>query len=116
MTQKDSKPDSPPDPQAVVGAIADPQEREKAEAWVGDAVLALAAREWILREFGTTDGAMQARMTSNQFLAAIGNPTSVEARIGRIYWTEGLDAAVDFVDTELVPLFRKQERNRDRRS
>lgn len=44
----------------------DPQVVEKAEAWIGDAVLALAAREWILRMKGVTDGAMQARLTSNQ--------------------------------------------------
>lgn len=113
--KNDESKDSDPDVRDVVAEIADPQEKEKAEAWVGDAVLALAAREWILRRYGTTDGAMQARMTSNQFLATIGNPTSVEAKIGRIYWTEGLEAAVDFVENELVPRFRKQERNRERR-
>ena len=104
-----------PDARAVVRAMEDGLEREKAEAWVGDAVLALAAREWILRRHGKTDGAMQARLTSNQFLASIGNPTGVEAKIGRIYWEQGLDAAVEFVETDLVPLFLKQERNRDRR-
>ena len=92
----------------------DPREREKAEAWIGDAVLALATRNWILREHGKTDGAMQARMTSNQFLTAFGNPTSVEARIGRIYRDEGLAAAVALVEQEMIPLFLKQKRNRKR--
>lgn len=92
----------------------DPLEIEKAEAWIGDAVLALVARNWILQENGRTDGAMQSRLTSNQFLANIGNPTSVEAKIGRIYREEGLDAAVSYVETSLIPLFLKQEANRRR--
>jgi hypothetical protein len=87
-------------------------EVERAEAWVGDAVLALAARRWILRDQGRTDGAMQARLTSNQFLSAWGNPTAVEARIGRLFEAEGLEAATDYVERELIPLFLKQERNR----
>lgn len=99
---------------APISNSDDPLEIEKAEAWIGDAVLALAARSWILQEKGTTDGAMQSRLTCNQFLANIGNPTSVEARIGRIYREEGLDAAVDFVESALIPLFLKQETNRKR--
>ena len=59
------------------------QERE--EAWVGDAVLALYVREWILREKGEMDGEMFTRFTSNHFLKSKGNPTSVEAEIGRVY-------------------------------
>ncbi len=90
----------------------DPQLVEKAEAWIGDAVLALAAREWILRQKGATDGAMQARMTSNQFLSTVGNPTAIEARIGRLYRDEGLEAAIRWVESELVPRFLKQEKNR----
>ncbi len=92
----------------------DPREREKAEAWIGDAVLALAARNWILREHGRTDGAMQARLTSNQFLTAFGNPTAVEAAIGRLFREDGLEAAVAYVEEEMIPLFLKQERNRKR--
>lgn len=93
----------------------DPVEIERAEAWVGDAVLALAARRWILSEDGKVDGAKQARLTSNQFLSACGNPTSVEARIGRIFEEEGLEAAIAYVERELIPLFLKQERNRGSR-
>ncbi len=92
----------------------DPKEIEKAEAWIGDAILALAARSWILREFGTTDGAMLARLTSNQFLSAFGNPTAVEARIGRVFRDDGLDAAIAHVEGEFIPLFLKQEKNRRR--
>ena len=55
------------------------------EAWIGDAVLTLYARLKILREDGETDGPKAARMTSNQFLAGIGEPSEVEARIGRVY-------------------------------
>ncbi|MBL9151538.1 MAG: hypothetical protein JNK37_03600 [Verrucomicrobiales bacterium] len=90
----------------------DPLEIERAEAWIGDAVLALAAREWILRQHDRTDGAMLARLTSNQFLSSWGNPTAVEARLGRLYRSEGLAAAMEFVEREMIPLFLKQERNR----
>lgn len=86
--------------------------REQELAWIGDTVLDLFARSWILERTGSLDGAMQVRMTSNQFLACFGNPTSVEARIGTIYRDEGLDAAFAWIEAELVPLFEKQERKR----
>jgi dsRNA-specific ribonuclease len=38
----------------------------------------------------------------------------VEARIGVIYKEEGLEAAFEFVEKELEPLFLKQEANRRR--
>ncbi len=81
-------------------------------AWVGDAVLSLHGRRWILANHGTMDGAMLTRFTSNRFLSALGNPTEVEAIIGRIYESEGYDAACDYIDTEVLPLFKKQEANR----
>ena len=55
--------------------------REREEAWVGDAVLALFVREWILGKDGGLDGDKFIRFTSNDFLRVIGNPTSVEAGI-----------------------------------
>ena len=58
--------------------------KEREEAWVGDAVLALYVREWILKEKGEMDGGMFVRFTSNEFLKSKGNPTSVEAEIGRV--------------------------------
>lgn len=94
---------------------ADPREGERCDAWIGDAVLALVARQWILGRYGKTDGAMLSRLTSNQFLSACGNPTAVEAKIGRLFRDHGLEAARDYVERELVPLFLKQERNRSGR-
>ena len=81
---------------------------EREAAWIGDAVLALFAREFVLSERGCMDGVWFTHLTSNDFLSALGNPTSVEARIGEIYRTEGLAAAHDHIEKEFLPLFRKQ--------
>ena len=64
--------------------------REREEAWVGDAVLALFVRRLILKEQGKMDGEMFIRCTSNDFLRNIGNPTSVEALIGGSMKARGL--------------------------
>ncbi len=85
---------------------------ERESAWVGDAVLALFARQFVLRERGSMDGEWFTRLTSNEFLSAFGNPTRVEASIGRLYREDGLQAAFDWMDAQLVPLFRKQVGNR----
>jgi len=85
--------------------------REREEAWVGDAVLALYMRELILKEQGKMDGEMFVRCTSNDFLRNIGNATSVEALIGRIYTEQGLQAAFEWMEFELLPVFRVQEKN-----
>jgi hypothetical protein len=82
------------------------QEREA--AWVGDAVLALFAREYVLRERKAMDGEWFMKLTSNDFLSAFGNPTRVEASIGKLYNSGGLEAAFAWMNAELVPLFRKQ--------
>ena len=84
------------------------------QAWIGDAVLGLFAREWILREERKMDAEMFARMTSNHFLNSLGNPTQVEAKIGRIYEKEGLQKAFIYIERELIPLFLKQEKKRIR--
>ncbi len=86
--------------------------REQELAWIGDTVLDLFARTWILRERGAVCGETQRRMTSNQFLACIGNPTAVEARIGALYRDEGMEAAFAWIEAELLPIFEKQERKR----
>ncbi len=86
--------------------------REQELAWIGDTVLDLFARSWILEHQGKLCGEMLRRMTSNQFLACFGNPTSVEAKIGTIYREEGLSAAFAWIEAEILPLFEKQERNR----
>lgn len=84
--------------------------REQEQAWIGDTILDLFARTWILEHKGTVCGEMLRRMTSNQFLACFGNPTSVEARIGRIYLESGQEAAFGWIESELLPLFLKQEK------
>lgn len=89
-----------------------PSQEQRAEAWIGDGVLGLYARRRILEAKGRMDGDLFARMTSNQFLSAFGDPTLVEARIGRIYETESLEAAFHWIETQLMPLFDRQERNR----
>ncbi len=81
----------------------DPKEKEKAEAWLGDAVLALFARQWILATFGKADGELQGLITSNHFLSRFGPPTAVEAALGRIWQNDGLDAAMDELHTRFLP-------------
>ena len=91
-----------------VSRTEDTLRRDREAAWIGDAVLALFARQFVLRERGTMDGEWFTRLTSNDFLSAFGNPTRVEAGIGRLYQDGGLEAAFAWMDTHLVPLFRKQ--------
>ena len=86
------------------------------EAWLGDAVLALYVRSMILREDEKVDGPKCVRMTSNQFLNTLGEPTKVEAEIGRVYQKHGLEAAFEWIEAALLPLFRKQEENRLRKT
>lgn len=82
------------------------------EAWIGDAVLSLYARRWVLANDRRMDADRAARLSSNQFLSAKGNPTEVEAEIGRIFESEGLDAAFAHIETRLLPLFLQQEKKR----
>ncbi|MGH8045845.1 MAG: ribonuclease III domain-containing protein [Chthoniobacterales bacterium] len=83
-------------------------------AWIGDAVLSLYVREWILRAHDAMDGDRLTAFTSNQFLSAFGNPTEVEAGIGRIYETNGLAAAFAEIESRLLPVFLVQEKRRAR--
>jgi dsRNA-specific ribonuclease len=85
------------------------------EAWIGDAVLSLFARLKILRDDGKLDGEKSVRMTSNQFLNAVGEPTKVEAEIGRIFEREGLQAAFAWIEESLMPMFQRQEEKRQRK-
>ena len=85
------------------------------QAWIGDAVLTLFARRWILAETGAIDGERSARMTSNQFLNSVGQPDEVEAEIGRVYESQGLDAAFQWIEGRLLPMFQRQEEKRRRR-
>lgn len=76
---------------------------------MGDAVLTLFAREYLLATEGKADAAKQARMTSNHFLSAFGEPTAVEARVGRIYQQQGVEAAFGWIRSELLPRFERDE-------
>ncbi len=74
----------------------------RSQAWVGDAVLALYVREWILSfNGGVIDGALFVEFTSNNFLRLVGNATGVEAQIGRVYTRDGLQAAYAWIDANL---------------
>ena len=95
---------------------ADPQRVEQEQAWIGDAVLGLHARRWILQREGKMDAEMFTRLTSNHFLDTIGNPTAVEAAIGRAYDSGGLDAAFAYIESEVLPKFLSQEKKRIRES
>ncbi len=90
----------------------DELKREREAAWIGDAVLALFARQFVLRQRDSMDGEWFTRLTSNDFLSAFGNPTRVEAGIGKIYQENGLEAAFAWMEENLVPLFLKQAAKR----
>lgn len=81
---------------------------EREAAWIGDAVLALYAREFVLKERSCMDGVWFTHLTSNEFLSTFGNPTSVEAIIGKIYHAEGLATAHAYIEKNFLPVFRKQ--------
>jgi dsRNA-specific ribonuclease len=86
------------------------------QAWIGDAVLCLYGRRRILREGGAVDGEKFERMTSNRFLASFGEPSEVEAELGRLYEREGLEAAFLWIEQKLMPLFDRQEEKRQEKS
>lgn len=89
------------------------------QAWIGDAVLALYAREWLLKHTSAPGSArreLYTHLTCNQFLSGLGEPTRVEAEIGMIYTQQGLAAAFDHIQETLLPLFLKQLRKRGRTS
>ena len=91
------------------------KQEERTEAWIGDAVLALFARQWILQQADIAPAQRAeafTQLTSNQFLASLGEPTSVEAAIGKIYQSEGLHAAFEWIESQLIPLYLKQRKNR----
>ena len=99
--------------------MANPSQSEsidqlRQDAWVGDAVLELYVRSYILRLRGKVDAEMKTRFTCNQFLNCVGNPTKVEADIGIIYQKSGLETAFAWIRENLEPLFIKQEAKRVR--
>jgi dsRNA-specific ribonuclease len=104
-------------PVAAAPALTPPPPESRAEqelAWVGDAVLALWARERVLREQGAIDTAAFLHLTANSSLQGIARPTRVEAEIGGVYRHAGLAAAFAHIETHLLPVFLKQAANRAR--
>ena len=93
------------------------EELKRTQAWIGDAVLALYARKWILqqKDISTKERAeVFIQMTSNHFLSAVGEPTAMEAEIGVTYKTQGLEAAFEHIESKLLPVFLKQRRKAKR--
>lgn len=89
------------------------EKREK--AWTGDAVLALFARQWLLANPEVKPSERKQwfiDMTSNRFLSSMGEPTQMEANIGVIYETEGLEKAFSYIEENFLPVFQKQRLNR----
>ena len=89
---------------------------EQELAWIGDAVLGLFARNWILEKEKKMDAEIFTRMTPNNFLNSLGNPTKVEAEIGFIFNNDGLEKAFNHIEKSLLPLFLKQEKKRIRQA
>ena len=89
-------------------------EKLRNDAWVGDAVLELYVRSWVLREQGTRHSELKKRFTQNSFLNSLDQPTRVEARIGVVFQEQGLEAAFAWIKEHLEPLFLKQEAKRNR--
>ncbi len=88
--------------------------REREEAWIGDAVLALYARSWIMENDGRMNGEKFIRFTSNDFLRRFGNPTTEEAIIGQVYKKDGLEAACQYMEERFLPKFQELEKSRMR--
>lgn len=107
-------PSSPRQPEDFPFDPSDP-EVVRDLSWIGDALLSLFAREWILQNGAQLSGTradLFRDMTCNQFLSAFGQPSVVEARIGAAYRSGGLPAAQKYFDETLAPLFLKQQANR----
>jgi hypothetical protein len=89
----------------------------RGEAWVGDAVLALYARRWLLRytpkKMSDADRQQLFELfVSNQFLSSFGEPSQVEAAIGRKFEQEGLVAAFAYIENYFLDSFRRSARKR----
>ena len=74
------------------------------EAWIGDAVLELYVRERILKEAASRDDARRISLVRNSFLSQLGQPTRVEAEIGRQYNEGGLQAAYAWIQEHVGKL------------
>lgn len=86
------------------------------EAWIGDAVLELYARTRVLEDTQRRDADRKVRFVRNAFLNHLGQPTRVEAEIGRRYREGGLAEAFAWINEHIQPLFLKQEANLAKRA
>lgn len=86
------------------------------EAWIGDAVLELYARKLVLEETDRRDLGRKVRFVRNAFLNHLGQPTRVEAEIGKRYREGGLDTAFAWIAENIQPLYVKQEANLARKT
>ncbi|MGY2711510.1 hypothetical protein [Thermostichus sp. MS-CIW-28] len=112
--------------QAIRQQVAQLDEGSRRDkAWLGDAVLSLFARQWLLGppqdwqvpsppSCDLNRAELFTWLTSNQFLSTFRDPTQVEAEIGLVYEKEGLQAAFEYIQTHLLPLFVRQVNNRAR--
>lgn len=91
-----------------------PEQQLREDAWIGDAVLGLYARQWLLTHHGRIDTDAFIAFTSNQFLSGLSEPTQVEATIGRCYTREGISSAFAHIESTLLPLFQKHQARRQR--
>src|SRR6202012_2212752 len=104
-------------PDKLRGPGGDEIEQLRAEAWIGDAVLALFVREWLLNRTSRETSIAQRTaifelFVSNQFLSSFGEPTRIEAEIGRVYQAQGLSAAFAFIENGFLPRFLKTARKK----
>jgi dsRNA-specific ribonuclease len=88
---------------------------EREQAWIGDAVLSLLAREWVLQREGRLEAELFGALTSNQFLSTLGPPTTIEAQLGKRYLEGGLPAAAAWLQEALIPSFERRWRLRHAR-
>jgi hypothetical protein len=92
-------------------------EQLREQAWIGDAVLALFVREWLLTATSRAPsaaqrGALFELFVSNQFLSTFGEPTRVEAEIGRLYQSDGLSVAFAFIEAKFLNRFLNTARKK----
>lgn len=100
----------------VYGRAVSP-EKARELAWVGDSILGLYARLWILEN--TPDASpsrpeLFSHFTSNRFLTGLGEPTLVEAQIGEVFLRDGLAPSFAFITERLLPLFVAQINKKSR--
>jgi hypothetical protein len=111
------RPRKGPSPGKLRGTRVNEIEQLRQEAWIGDAVLALFARDWLLTRTGRETSLAQRTalfelFVSNQFLSSFGEPTRVEAEIGRLYEFHGLSAAFASIEEKLLPRFLNTARKK----